>query len=608
MSGPVIDAEIIDDEREAPVLWRQVGDLSPEDVATTKAYVEQTAGPLTVAQAPNAFVSDYETMQAFALAGALAPPEDPRQVANIYRRSSALRPCVESVATNSVGFGHTFEPVIDLAHADADKRVREALMQDTGEEPTDAQVAECRAMIERESLKEQWRLDRFFDYCCPSRSFGKLRWEARVEVESGGNAYWEVTRRSDGGLATFDRIEAHTMRLRRTEQRYLNVEFNQRRSPLSYERVRVPMRFRTFVQIVLGGAKAVYFKQYGDPRTLSSQTGRWYLSQEMLRDAEPGVPPATEVIHWRAFDTIGPYGVPRWYGAQYAVMGSLASERINYDYFDNKAIPPFVVMVSGGRLAEGYDVKLKELLAGIKGQANFWKILVLQAESTAGSNAKCRIELHPLLKRSEEDAMFQEYEAQNEKKIQRQWRLPDLLVGKSQEANRAQAEAALQMAEQQVFQPFREEEDDFFNRFILPEMGIRFWRFKTNSAVARDPQLQTEIATTWMKAGALTPNEGRRVAADVLNDPTIQPIEEPWANIPQPLILAGIMPGVGADGRAVTPPANAGTLAQQLIATRDSLRAQADTGAAVEGVQGRAGKAMQVVEIDDETWRGLWQQ
>lgn len=607
MSAEVIQA----DEERAIVLWRAVGELTDADVATCKAYVAGQNGDLT--QAPNAFVSDYETVQAFALAGALAPPEDPRQVANIYRRSSALRPCVEAIATNSVGFGHTFEPVIDLEHADAKKKIREAIIADrmaTGDEsePTDEDVEKTRALIERESLREKIKLDRFFDHVCPTMAFESLRWQAAVERESGGNAYWEVTRRGDGSLGTFDRIEAHTMRLRRTEQRYIDVEVNQRRSPLAYERVTVKRRFRTFVQIVLGGAKAVYFKQYGDPRCLSSNTGRWYPTVEMLEMSEPGTPPATEIIHWRAFDAIGPYGVPRWYGAQYAVMGSLASERINYDYFDQKAIPPFVVTVSGGRLADGYVEKLKELLNSIKGQAQFWKILVLQAESGSNAaNGRCKIELHPLLKRAEEDMMFSKYEESNSRKIQQQWRLLDILVGKSQEVNRAQAEEAKQVAEEQVFQPIRKEDDDFYNRFILPEMGVRFWRFKTNSAVARDPGQQTEIGTAWMKAGALTPNEGRRLASEVLNDPTIQPIDEPWANIPQPLILAGIMPGVSKDGKSLAPPAGSDTLVRQIIATRDALRSQAETGAAVAEVGARVREATQVVKVDEATWKSLWE-
>lgn len=603
-----VKAYVLSQEGRDAALFKPADDLEPAEKAVVVQYANAQAGTLT--QAPNAFVSDYETVQAFALAGALAPPEDPRQVANVYRRSSSLRPCVEALATNTTSFGHSYEPVIDLDHADADERIYEAILQDRlvqgdEREPTPADVAATRDEIKRGSLREKFKLERFFQYLCPTRSFNELRWETRVEREGGGNAYWEVTRRNDGGIATMDRIEAHTMRLRRTEERHLDVEVWQRRSPLSYERVTVKRRFRTYVQIVLGGAKAVYFKEFGDPRVLSSATGRFYPSVQFLQAAEGSTPPATEIIHWRVFDTIGPYGLPRWYGAQYAVMGILASERVNYDYFDNKAIPPYAVLVSGGKLRDGGIDLIKQAFANIRGQASWHKTLVLEAEgvghASSAAGAKCTIEFVPLLKDQPQDALFQVYEANNARKIQQQWRLHDAIVGRSQEANRAQIEGVIQIADQQVFQPMRESEDDFFNRFVLPELGVRFWRFKTNSPITTDATKQTELATAWVKGGVLTPNEGREIAGEVFNR-DYAPVEEAWGDIPQPLILAGILPGVKADGSTHGVTEADASLAQRIVALRDSLRAQAESGAAAEEAGGRARDAVETRKVDMATW------
>lgn len=595
--------------------WQPGDDMTETQKAAFNRYVAAQSGAVT--QEPNAFVSDYETTQAFALAGALAPPEDPRAVANIYRRSSALRPCVESVATNTVGAGYAFEPVIDLDKKDAAELIRDAILQDRivvamqapgnpdpdVPDPTDADIAETRARIERGMLREKFRLERFFSHCCPSRAFTQLRWMSRVERESGGNAYWEVTRKSDRSIHTWDRVEAHTMRLRRQEENFTKIQVNQRRSPLAYERVEVPVRFRTYVQLVLGGAKAVYFKQYGDPRVLSSETGRFYHNAQMLSLSEGHTPPATEIIHWSAFDAIGPYGLPQWYGAQYAVMGLLASERVNYDYFGNKAIPPFAIFVSGGKLKGDAVAKIKEVIKSIKGEASFWKILVLEAETSG--EGKCKIELHPLLQAMPEDALFQQYEANNAKKIQQQWRLPDLLVGRSQEVNRAQADAVLEMAEQQVIQPRRDDEDDFYNRFVLPEMGILWWRFRTNSADPHDPELQTKLATQWMTAGAMKPNEGRAIMGDVFNK-EYAVVDEPWANIPQPLALAGIMPAM-QDGKTQPVTAQQQTLVQQIIATRDKLRANAQSGAVDANAAARAQIATRTVKVAQADWDSMFE-
>ena len=48
----------------------------------------------------------------------------------------------------------------------------------------------------------------------------------------------------------------------------------------------------------------------------------------------------------------------------------------------------------------------------------------------------------------------------------------------SKDFNRATAESALRFAEDQVFQPERDEFDFLMNRKVLADMGIRFWRFR----------------------------------------------------------------------------------------------------------------------------------
>ena len=72
-------------------------------------------------------------------------------------------------------------------------------------------------------------------------------------------------------------------------------------------------------------------------------------------------------------------------------------------------------------------------------------------------------------------------------------------------------------AEMQVFQPEREEFDFVVNRKVLADMGIRFWRFRSNSPVTRDPAAMAEIVRGLVNANILTPEEGRQLASDVFN-------------------------------------------------------------------------------------------
>lgn len=548
---------------------KAAGEASPVEVAVTVAMVKAGTISTDVAPATNARPSEYEQLQAFLAAGALLPPYDPWQLSRLYERSSVLRPNISAYETNIAGFGFQLEPVIDLEAGGANEAIAKALRQEalaTGQPdytPSPEAIADARARIEREMFAERFKLDRFFASCAPlapGRSLMQLRKETIVDEEVTGNAYWEVIRRNDGRVCHFNWVDSRSMRLRAIQLKMHDVAVPERASPFRYEDVIIKRRFRSFVQVVLG-VETVFFKEFGDPRVMSSKTSHYYASLDKLYESEGAdALAATEIIHWATFSPIAPYGVPRWIGAQYQVLGALASEQVNYDYFDNKAIPDFAVLVSGGKLKDGAEEKIKDYLKANKGRENFHATLVLEADGAGASTeaSRCKIEIQPLREKMAQDALFQEYEANCAKKVQQQFRLPDLLVGRSQEANRAQAEAALQMAEQQVIQPRRHDFDEVMNNLVLADARILWWRFQTNSAVAKDPELQTKLGTDWVKAGVLTPQQGLDIAGEVFNR-DFPAIDDGWGKQPLPLTLAGIIPGsslapsAGGDGGAPPP-------------------------------------------------------
>jgi PBSX family phage portal protein len=101
------------------------------------------------------------------------------------------------------------------------------------------------------------------------------------------------------------------------------------------------------------------------------------------------------------------------------------------------------------------------------------------------------------------------------------------------------ADAALTFSEMQVFQPEREEFDFVVNRKFLGELGIRFWSFRSNSPVTRDPETMATIIRNLVNANVLTPEEGRQLASDVFNR-DFKKIEALWTKQPVALTLAGV--------------------------------------------------------------------
>jgi capsid portal protein len=232
--------------------------------------------------------------------------------------------------------------------------------------------------------------------------------------------------------------------------------------------------------------------------------------------------------------------VPRWIGALLAVLGSRSSEEVNYDYFENKSIPPLAILVSGGRLAEGCVDTLKAYIEeNIKGKKNFHRILLLEAEEAGNTSeaALPKISIQPLTEAQYKEELFTRYDERNASKIGQTFRLPPILRGETPATlNRATAVAAIRFAEEQVFEPERSDFDFLINSKILPELDVAFWNFVSNSPVTRDPEIMTTMVTALVSANVLTPNEGRLLASDIFNR-SFTPFSGDWAN--QPIGMGG---------------------------------------------------------------------
>ncbi len=489
-------------------------------------------------------ISRDDEQAAFVEAGAIEPPYDPEMLCLLFEHSSALRQNVDAYATNIDGFGHSLAAVIDLDADDSNARVAAAILADTGKPPAnDDAIQSKRKEIEALVIEEKAEAELFFDFCSQEISFITLRRRTRQDLEVMGNAYWEVLRDPETRKVTeFVYMPGFTVRLLQQDKYYTRVMSKIKVSDIDYEEVPRKRRFRRFVQVIEN--RVVYFKEFGDPRVMSSVTGMIFKSVEELEAAEPDASPATELLHFKIHSPRSAYGVPRWIGTLLAVLGSRQAEEVNFLYFENKSVPPMAVLVSGGRLSADSVTRLESYIENhIKGKKNFHKILVIEAEPAAGSDpngvSKMRIQLVPLLGAQHSDGQFQTYIANNTDSVGGAFRLPRLLRGDIRDFNRSTADAALTFAEMQVFQPEREEFDFIFNRHILPELGFRSIKFRSNAPITRDPATMADMVRNLVNANVLTPEEGRSLCEDIFNRP-FRKIKKAWAKQPMPMTLAGM--------------------------------------------------------------------
>ena len=553
------------------------GDLETEPVPVIKAHVVKApAGASLIEQ----LFARRETDGA--VAGTLEPPYKPDIMIRLWEMSSTLQPNISALVTNIDGFGHRFEPAVDLVAPDAVTRVRESLRLELiaveeakieeakvraaqidrpkngkptspsststpfldppeVEDPPDAEVLVRIEKLRRRARVEWSRLQSFFEFCCPGGSFVALRRRTRLDLEITGNAFWEVLRNPEGLPSRLVRAPVASIRLTPLDEVSVEVKELVRVSDLAWEWVPQHRFFRRFVQAESGSVIA-WFKEFGDPRTVSARTGRPYKDADELTRLEPGAKPATEMIHFAIPHPDSPYGVPRWVGNVTAVLGSRELDEVNLDYFRSNSVPPLALLVSGGTFKKNVVGTITDFFdSKVKGRGSTHKVVILEAESQRNAGGIAgpapKITFVPLRDAQQQDALFQQYDERNADKISMSFRLPRILTGRDRTLNRAVAEAALTYAEDQVFNPEREEFDELINRRLLSELKISFWCFKSKGPATRDPYALAIVIAGFGKAGAITPNEARRLASGVFNI-DFPSLRDRWADVPLPVLLA----------------------------------------------------------------------
>lgn len=420
------------------------------------------------------------------------------------------------------------------------------------------EVERVREEIKTRLGREQYLFEAWFRNCCSESSFVTLRRKLRYDMEAHGWGAAEMIRDAYGRLKRLSYVPAYTVRPLIDEGDAVEVVEDDSVTPLSEGReVKVWRRFRRFIQQV--NSKFVYFKSPGDPRVVSAASGKIYLDDDVndglaLLAAAEGkeVKAANELLYIPLHSPRTPCPPPRWIGNLLAVLGVRESDEMNLNYFSNRSIPPAVIFVSGGRLAKETRERLEGKIANeIKGVTNAHKILVVEAQQGSprgvapGERSLLPQLTYQQLTDTHTDATFQKYDERSADRIGASFRLSPVLRGLTPSTlNRATAEAALYQAEQQVFQPEREEMDWRINKFLLPELGIKYLRFVSNTPPTTAPETLISLISAAGQQGGIVPQDVREIAGLVLQR-DLGEIDEDWARQPLPLTLAA---GGGAPG------------------------------------------------------------
>ena len=258
------------------------------------------------------------------------------------------------------------------------------------------------------------------------------------------------------------------------------------------------------------GGKTVYFREFGDPRTMDWRNGEYLKDGESLALEYQ----ANELLEF----AIGaePYGEIRWIGQVLGVDGSRKAEGLNNNYFENGRHTPLMIIIKGGTLTDESFEKLQGYMDDIKGEKGQHAFLLLETEDAEGkvdfqTSEKQDIEIKDLASILQKDELFQDYLDNNRRKVQSAFQLPDLYVGYTTDFNRATAQTAQEVTEKQVFQPERRSLAWAINNRLLNGYRFHFVEAYFLEPDITNPDDIAKILTVANAAGGLTPNKAKEI-------------------------------------------------------------------------------------------------
>jgi len=417
------------------------------------------------------------------------PPYNQRNLLTLKEKSNVLTSCVNSMVTNTVGFGW---------------RLRERIMPD-----------DLRRKFESEIIREKMSLLTWLESVHPTESFTALREQAKDDQHSCGNGYLELIENKAGRLVGLNHVHGHCIRLCERQKRAVKVDVPRIRPDKNFmiEDVAMWHRFRKFVMMV--GTKPLFFKEAGDPRMLDRYTGEY--GKDIPFNCR-----ATSLLHFKNYFAAYAYGLPVWIGDTLSVVGSREAEEVNYATLRNNSIPSMFVIVENGSLTQESVDRLREWTEQqIQRSANRSKFIILEGETSDEgiiNPTDFKIKVEPLKQLQQEDQLYQELDKNNRDKVRQAFRLPPIFVGRADDYTRATADTSRDIADEQVFAPERNGDDFKTNRFILLPLGSRFHVFRSNHPNITDDIELIRLMGIAEKSGGMTPRRADRIIRDVFGD------------------------------------------------------------------------------------------
>lgn len=414
---------------------------------------------------------DPEEVYGYTLFDVVEPPYNLSALGQLYDESAVLHAVVDARVMNTVGLGFSWEPTLK-----AKKQI------ERGHKSEDAA-----GRVRSSHQKEQDFLNEIFDNFNEEETFIESLIRIWLDTLTLGNGYMEIGRTKSGKIGYIGHVPGTLVRVRRQRDGFVQTA-NQSGNAMN----------------------SVFFRNFQDAVTVDPVNG----------DSNPN-----EMIHFKLYTPNNSYyGIPPSVAALHAIMGDKFAKEFNIDYFENKAIPRYAIILKGVKLSEKSKRELIQYFRNeVKGKNH--GTLVVPLPSIVGSNNQADIKFEKL-EADIQDGSFDKYRRANRDEIISSYRVPPTKVGVLDNANLAVSRDADKTFKSQVVGPDQAIAEKKINRIVKEFTDL--FKLKLTQLDVIDEDLKSRIHDRYARIGAMNINEIRQVIG-------LQPVDGGDLSLPYPV-------------------------------------------------------------------------
>jgi PBSX family phage portal protein len=391
---------------------------------------------------------DPEVVNGYSLWDIVNPPYDLDNLAILYDQSAIHYAAINARVMNTVGLGFEFTETLKSR-----RRIEKAQSDPVKIEKTRKGLQDLRE--ELEVLFEDFNVEETL-----IETMVRV-WQDCLTV---GNGYLEIGRNNEGKVGYIGHIPATMVRVRRHRD--------------------------GFVQLSRANKiQAIFFRNFQDLE---------------MEDPINGDPSPNEVIHFKMYSPNNTYyGIPAAVSAAAAIVGDKFAKEYNIDYFENKAIPRYAIILKGAKLSNKSKAELVNYFRNeVKGRNH--GTLVIPLPASIGSDSDIRFEK---LEAGVQDASFDKYRKSNRDEILVANRVPAPKVGVYDNANLAVSRDADKTFKMQVIGPDQAIIEKKINRLLAEFTDLL--QFKLKKIDLLDEDMESRIYDRYLRTEVISPNEVR---------------------------------------------------------------------------------------------------